>query len=322
MDFYQYPTFYAFHHRRGEANEPPAHVYRTWQSKLVASRLPGDDPFLMIAKHSFFEAESQWYQSDSPFYKIWPGVIPLLADVNVEIPCEYLGLPFKCFEVRFPKQENPLRLSETQVVRSFLLYEPLNDAATRRLILLLDTGEVTDRGAPKKFAVSRSCTPGRTLDSIIELSDAERDEVSRGPAMQPDLVAQCFRIAISVCFLATGADKLIEPEVLSDDLARYLEARRNNDVAKVDRLVQKARQRHRHGWNVGQGERFRPLLHREQHDHEGDEGHHAALTHQHQRRAHFRLLGNNKVTFVRQTTVRPDLPPPDRPPGYGLKPPT
>jgi len=27
---------------------------------------------------------------------------------------------------------------------------------------------------------------------------------------------------MSVCFLATGADRLIDPEVLSKDLARYL----------------------------------------------------------------------------------------------------
>jgi hypothetical protein len=34
------------------------------------------------------------------------------------------------------------------------------------------------------------------------------------------------------------------------------------------------------------------------------------LSYQHQRRAHFRLLPTQKVTFVRLATVRPDLPPP------------
>ena len=34
----------------------------------------------------------------------------------------------------------------------------------------------------------------------------------------------------------------------------------------------------------------------------------APYTYQHQRRAHFRLLPSQKVTFIRQATVRPDLP--------------
>ena len=39
---------------------------------------------------------------------------------------------------------------------------------------------------------------------------------------------------------------------------------------------------------------------------------HGPLRFQHQRRAHFRLLPSSKVTFVRQATVRPDLPAPGR----------
>jgi len=84
-----------------------------------------------------------------------------------------------------------------------------------------------------------------------------------------------------------------------------------------DRLPKPVR-RGKKGWHVGQRERFqlvRPTA-RESGDGSGD---HGELTHQHQRRAHFRLLPSGKVTFVRQATVRPDLPPPPAGAGYRVE---
>jgi hypothetical protein len=55
-----------------------------------------------------------------------------------------------------------------------------------------------------------------------------------------ELQEQCLRIVVSVCFLATGADRLIDPEVLSMDLAGYLEACERKPTA-AERLIAKAR---------------------------------------------------------------------------------
>ncbi len=122
---------------------------------------------------------------------------------------------------------------------------------------------------------------------------------------------------VSVCFLATGADRLIDPEVLSKDLARYLAAR-EREPATAERLVEKARRRGKVGWNVGQHERVLHLGRAAKHK-EGDGGVRGPLHYQHQRRAHFRLLPSSKVTFVRQATVRPDLPAPERAAGYRVQ---
>jgi hypothetical protein len=138
-----------------------------------------------------------------------------------------------------------------------------------------------------------------------------------GLVVPRELQEQCLRIVVSVCFLATGADRLIDPEVLSKDLARYLEAR-EREPATAQRLVEKARRRGKVGWNVGQHER---VLHlgRPAHHEEGNGGARGPLHYQHQRRAHFRLLPSRKVTFVRQATVRPDLPAPERAAGWRVK---
>jgi hypothetical protein len=46
---------------------------------------------------------------------------------------------------------------------------------------------------------------------------------------------------------------------------------------------------------------------------------HGPLRYQHQRRVHFRLLSAGRVTFVRQATVPPDLPPRERAAGYRVQ---
>jgi hypothetical protein len=128
-----------------------------------------------------------------------------------------------------------------------------------------------------------------------------------------------LRLAVSVSFLATGQDRLIEPDVLSRDLASYVEAQRRSDLPRIKTIEDRAKRRGKRGWNVGRQERFRPLVSPSPRDvppgHEG----HGPLAYQHQRRAHFRLLPSGKVAFVRQATVRPDLPPPPSEAGYRVR---
>jgi hypothetical protein len=89
-----------------------------------------------------------------------------------------------------------------------------------------------------------------------------------------------------------------------------------HEPAVAERLIEKARCRGK--VDVGQHER---VLHlgRPAKREEGDGAVRGALHYQHQRRAHFRLLPTSKVTFVRQATVRPDLPAPERAAGWRVK---
>ena len=85
-----------------------------------------------------------------------------------------------------------------------------------------------------------------------------------------------------------------------------MEAQKRNDRQQVRQIVDRAARRGKKGWKVGQHERFLGHAARSHGDGDGR----GSLHFQHQRRAHFRLLPSQKVTFVRQATVRPDLPPP------------
>jgi hypothetical protein len=72
-----------------------------------------------------------------------------------------------------------------------------------------------------------------------------------------ELQARCLRLVVSVCFLATGGDRLVEPDVLSKDLAAYVEVHRRDDRQRAGQIVQRAVRRGKKGWHVGQYERLR-----------------------------------------------------------------
>ena len=139
-----------------------------------------------------------------------------------------------------------------------------------------------------------------------------------GVCVPRELQARCLRLVVSVCFLATGGDRLVEPDVLGKDLAAYIEAQRRDDRQRVQQIVERAVRRGKRGWHVGQQERSLPLASDAVRHGDGGDAH-GSLQFQHQRRAHFRLLPSQKVTFVRQATVRPDLPPPPTSSGVGYR---
>lgn len=139
------------------------------------------------------------------------------------------------------------------------------------------------------------------------------------------ITERTWRILLSVCFLATGQDKLIDPDVLNKDFSKYLDAvnqqsdRKQADKARerIEELVQKARDRRGEqmtGFTIGRREAllgWRPPAAKES---GGETGVSRELLTQHQRKAHFQLFHTGPgrtvpvVKFVRQVTVRPDLP--------------
>lgn len=312
MDFFDYATMHDLVRRAGLTNDPPAAFYREMQAAAFVERARGVQG--MAVEYNRCTSEMNWCSAGRPYYKLWPGIIPLLAGVGIDVPVDYLRLPFEAFLVRLPMQDNPLRIDDEHVVRSILVHDGENDLVQRRMFLWLDVGETGFDGSPVLTFCQLDCQPGLAIEDAFNLLPRQE---APGLHVSRELQEQCLRIVVSVCFLATGADRLIEPEVLSKDLARYLEAKRR-DPASAERLVEKAKRRGKLGWHVGQHERVLHLGRPQERGEEGD-GAHGQLRHQHQRRAYFRLLPAGRVTFVRQATVRPDLPPPEQAVGYRVQ---
>jgi hypothetical protein len=311
VEFYEFPSSYDCGRRQGFSGSPDE-FFRYAERQMRRQKMDGHQREVELSR---YRAEEVWLQFGRPYFKIWAGVIPLLANIGLEVPPTYLRLPFPAFVLRFPTDDNFLRIDENYQVRSIMVIECKSADGQRNVMLWTDIGERLPNSWPLLHWSRLICRPDRTIEEAFS-GKAMPDLPG---ASVPDRVkCLCLRIAVSVCFLATGMDRLVEPDVLSKDLAAYCAAQNRGDEHRIKSIQARAVRRGKKGWNVGKYERLRSLTSRSASDADGSTSR-GALTHQHQRRAHFRLLPSGKVVFVRQATVRPDLPPPAFAPGYGLR---
>lgn len=309
MDFHEFLPAFDHYHRMGLRwtreeflsaieKEVGSHGYDKWQHAAEIGR---------------FEAEHCWWENDAPYFKVWPNLVPELCSVNVDLPADFLKVPFEAFVIRLPKEYNDLKVDADHVVRSVLVIEDSpEDAAHRSVWLWMDIGETVE-GLPMLHWCTLKCGLGQSIEKALAVDQSPDLPGARIPN---EVKHRCLRLAVSICFLATGEDRILDPDVLGKDFRAYIEARDRGDTERVRVIVDRAVRRKKLGWNVGLRERLRPLTSEPS---DPSEATGASLSHQHQRRAHFRMMSSGKVVFIRQTTVRPDLPPPERAPGYGLR---
>lgn len=308
MEFYDFNSSYDWTRKQGLADDvTPKQFYDEIANITLRAALVGG-PEGFRAENNRMIGEGLWYDNGCPYYKVFPGVIGLLSNVGINIPIEYLKLPFTSFLIRLPKEDNPFPVFDRQI-RSIMVmegkpvFEPDNlHRVERQIILFMDCGELDPVGAPVLCYHNMDGSPGKTIDEIaFALPNSARSPTD----LTHEQTEQILRIAVSVAFLATGSDKLISPDVLSKDLSDWLEAVRKRDEERRGVIEQRAVRRGKKGWNVGVGERH--FLRPRQPSHDGD-GTGRELSYQHQRSCHFRTLPSEKVIFIRQMTIRADLP--------------
>lgn len=291
MQFHEFLTTYAFTKKlRPDMDLSLKQFYGGMNQLLTERAITGAEE--ARCENNRVVAEWDWYDNGCPYFKIYPAVVPMLSAVHIDIPSEYLKLPFSTFCVRLAGED--LAFAPGRYIKSFLMTEAIIDGS-RRVYLWTDTNEY-ENGCPVITYNQLVCDPGISIeDSIGILPRREMD-------MPDEFNRSLVKLAVSICFLATGSDRLLSPDVLSKDLAAWLEASRRGDAERLRVIEQRAARRGKLGWNVG----ARELVHARHPAGEPGNGH--ELSYQHQRRAHFRLL-KDRVTFIRQATVRPDLPP-------------
>lgn len=294
MQFYEFATAYDHGKRMGidvSHREFYSGVTDVFRSQVHS----GDEQFR--AEHNRGIFEWNYIDNGRPYYRVYPAVLDMLMHVGIDLPTSVLKLPFNVFCIRLPEEPRIwVNQEKNFYIRSFLVGENLiNDH--RSVYLWIDQNEFDQFGA-EVITYSQLLCNNHTIEEAIDALPKQPTDLS------DELNHNLVRLAVSVCFLATGSDRLISPDVLSKDLAAWLEAVRKSDGGRQKVIEDRARRRGKLGWNVGS----RELVHSR--SLKGDEsglGH--QLSFQHQRSAHFRLLPSGSITFIRQATVRPDLPP-------------
>lgn len=266
----------------------------------------------------------------------------MFIDTRLDVPEEYFKVPFPSFVILFPENHGieslcddagrPLRsiIVDNSEGKILIAIDGKDPEHIRQTVLWIDFGErvlLSDSPYISDIPEETRQIPGfdkaalpiynyqllkfKAGDTIETALDRQRKNHDPRFPLAVKAIEACVRMACAVCFLATGADKIIEPDILSKDLQRYLNDRENPEA--VERLHGRARKRGKNGWTVGREYLFPSLPSSSDGDSESTGRH---LKHQHQRRPHFHVVRHGsgkqlaKVVWFNQITVRPDLAPP------------
>jgi len=278
--------------------------------------------------------EYLWLLGDRPYYNIHPRIVPYLCRCRLDkIPASYLEIPggFDTVDIRFSQMHPDLTVDGNEYVRNVLIAKkvlyrlgegftsffvegrrPISlSQATDQLMLHIDLGE---RFYEENAACIKHWTIPLDLDGGISLEDEfERFEHTCPEGIAPgtrrrEVVKNCLRIVATIGFMAnTPEDNFLEYDVLSKDRRKFSEA----DEEIKGRLIDRARRRGKHGWNVGTNEMFLGDI--PEWSSGGSDGRGREHTHAHIRSGHLHAVRcgegrrNVKIKWFRPTVVRPDL---------------
>lgn len=285
------------------------------------------DHTAMVSRTLIFGAEAMWHAHGRPYYHIYPDYAAVFAQTKLDVPMRFIHSPFPAFSVAFARGEEPryadvrygpIRLQSMLVMRA--CYAELNrtitpgcdveDADERRNVFHVITRCEDAGGVVRMPTCYLYWTNDGDTTVASRFDSPEADEFTRSP-----LTRAAVSIALSVAFLATGGDRLIEPDVLNGDFAAYLAAVNQKNAPAAAALADKSQRTRngRPGFTVGRAE---ALLGRRTDGSRDDAevGGGYGLAYQHQRKGHFHKYWAGPardqltVKWVSQVTVRPDLP--------------
>lgn len=246
----------------------------------------------------------------APNFKVWPDIARTLSSCDFRINGSDVKWPFESFVVSLPEQLYEDCDDAEYHVRNVLVY------VNKTQIICFSQRDIIEGRTYKPTGITAfSIDLDRPLEpQIVEhCKDPTirmlKHEHPQSSTMTGEFLSShtlgWFRICIGVALLATSGDKAVEPDVLSKDLQRYIDAKRSGDEQRAKSLADRCeRRRGQKCFAVGR-DSVRQLYGRQNSEEFGDG---RELSFQHLRRAHFRKHQSGRVVFIRHTIVRPDLP--------------
>lgn len=211
--------------------------------------------------------EYMWLKEGKPYYKIWPGIFDEFIRTRIDIKSDLVKPPHAAFAILFPKLEEPVLSfysGETLYhARAILISRPEKWGLTENQIRIkIDVG-VGDDPIPGSYYHSITLEQGRTIEECIgQIVDVkeEKDEtiiLNQLEMIPATIIEACIRLVIGVHFIATGAHKILEYDVLAKLLDAYRKIEDNSPEKK--NIEKKSRAKGHHGWHVGRGKDDRNL---------------------------------------------------------------
>lgn len=324
MNFNRYQSTYEVFHR-GVNGKPPWRQFYRDTHRVMSEEIARNRTAAMVLSYNHMIAEEEWYEHGKPYYKVWPAMVDGFIGTRLDISADLLRAPHPAFVICLPT--DPMLdftfNGQSYAVKSIMVLSQ-NEAQQlagytverieqRNLHIWIDIGEEY-QGTPLFTWRHGIFPPDSTIeDGFANLPIAH--ETMQGVLMPIELTEACIRLAVAVCFLACGGERVIERDVLSRHLDEY-----RREGTSPDRKMQIEATALRNGlggWHIGRGRSERELRLRKGLSYEDAirEAGGRQLLYQHIRGGHFRRvrygpkLASERVQYIDSVMVRPDLPP-------------
>lgn len=269
--------------------------------------------------------EREWFKAHKPYYQIWPGVADEFIKTRIDISTSLLKAPHYVFGIKLPILDTPLLSFEypggrVATVESILVLhdDVLNMGIEERIVSWKISFRVNGIDNPGNVGFRLILTVGQTIEQCVGrfVEFQEKDMTDTYFSMPVSVQEAVIRLIVGVHFLATGAHKILEYDVLSKHLAAYRELEKDNP--KRREYEDKAKDKGKFGWNIGFGRSERGLKLPAGVTYEQaikGAGGDRELLYQHMRGGHWHTVRYgegrklDKVVWFDETVVRPDLPP-------------
>lgn len=256
MKFYDYLHLYQYDNKRfcgdlkkdgiNNIDEYVTVLGKIWEKKTgrkINKLNCTDDDFIRILLGS---AESEWIKNERPYYDIYPSVINLLKNVNLNFEYDNLSMPMGLASLM-------LRFPENEIIRN-IFFRISNKNGKHILlmnVLFRDETPISESMECDRVTVTASWEDGVEFSEVVDKLISESDS----SIMHNSLVKESFAICISICMIGDDHE-FLDAQLLNKDVDKVNDENRQH-------YIDKAKSHGKYGFSFGKRIEICPHLRRE-----------------------------------------------------------
>lgn len=259
MDFYQYLSSVNLYRKTLRLNVDDDEVYE------AMAQVSSDNKNPFGYRHA--ELERGWIKAEKPYYNVFPAIVPMIDNLDLDIPCSAITVPEHVINIRLPKPpHNPFKAGSAMIRSIIFGKQPVAKAiGSAELVdgicLGIDVGEVIQDNHKIKMlepdeAIQVGCFPVYTFKNFPLMLDKSIEDVAEslpyhsswleGVQTPKELIVRAIKLVCCVCLIGDDPE-IVTPDVLAKDRLNFSNADENKRKAIVDR----AKRRGKNGFNLG-----------------------------------------------------------------------
>lgn len=246
MQFYEYKTTRDLFNKLGKVAESAEEFYKRQFQIAVKQFRSKSCAFQMVD-------ERLWEMNNRPYYNVYPTIAPMLLNLSLKVDTSFIKLPFPAFCIRLT-EKSPLHFQwggDDWHIRSILAgpsHLQAGGEIFNGMVLWVDTGEVSawfdGTPFPVHTYINLPLTKGMTLEESLNKLPWD-PSATRSMMIPNEIRVACAKLVCTICLLDNNPE-LIEPDVLSADREKW-------EATRDPKYIEKAKRRHKFGFNVGRG---------------------------------------------------------------------